>query len=314
MSATISLDTPTASVTPLSQAMHATLVDRDRGLLIEMSGSSAGRVHALNGAPVTIGRGARCTLPIPDSTLSRTHASIAWSPSEGAYVLVDEGSLNGSFVNRERVTRAVLKHGDRLRFGSGVRLQFQLVNLEEERVLVHMYEAAVLDGLTGLMNRRALDQRLLAEVAHAVRHRRELCALVVDVDHFKRVNDTHGHLVGDEVLRAVAGLMAGAVRCEDILARYGGEEFVVLARDIPLDGAVCLAERLRKAVESEEITFEGTSLKVTVSVGVASLAGVQGDRTGQALIDRADQALYRAKETGRNRTVTAAEVASLQVL
>jgi len=294
--------------TPRVEALGATIGQRDRGLLIEMSGNHAGNVHRVVTEDVSIGRGSRCTLSFEDSTLSRMHASLRRRGQE--YEIYDLGSLNGTFVNRERVSTKVLAHGDRLRFGSGVRMHFQLVNETEEQVLVHLFEAAVRDGLTGVFNRRALTERLDSEVAHALRHKRDLCALMLDVDHFKRVNDTHGHLAGDEVLRAIAGVLGKTVRCEDIVARYGGEEFVVLVRDTPLAGAVLLAERLRQAVESEQMSFEGTILSATASIGVAALSAIQEAKSQRAavaehLLAAADAALYEAKRTGRNKVVAA---------
>jgi len=297
------LDFPTQSITPKKDSIGLTVIPRDRGILIQMSGAAAGSVHCLRGEVLTIGRGGQCSLSLEDTTLSRTHARIR--RTDGMHILEDEGSLNGSYVNHHRVTRAVLRHGDRLRFGSGVRLQFQLVNPEEEAILVHMYEAAVKDGLTGLVNRRALDDRLKAEFAHAIRHRRELNVLIIDLDFFKKVNDTKGHLAGDEVLRQIAGLFGDQIRCEDLVARYGGEEFVVLARDIPMHGAMLLAERLRAAVENLEMRFDNTLLKVTVSIGVASLSHLPGKPSIETLLTAADKALYAAKSQGRNRVVTA---------
>ncbi len=296
-------DTPTRSIKPQDDPLGMTAVPRDRGVLIEMSGGEAGRVHCVGDAVVTLGRGAQCSLTFKDTTLSRTHARIR--RTDGEYLLEDSGSLNGCFVNRHRETRVVLSHGDRLRFGSGVRFQFQLVTPEEEAVLVHMYAASVQDGLTGLVNRRALNDRLDAEIAHALRHRRELCLLMIDVDHFKRVNDTHGHLAGDEVLRQIADLLADQVRTEDVVARYGGEEFVVLTRDVPVHGAAALAERLRAAVAVRRFRFEQLSMRVTISVGISSLSGLLAERSAPRLLAAADVALYKAKSSGRNRVISA---------
>lgn len=296
-------EAPTLSIKPTDDPLGRTAVPRDRGVLIEMSGGHAGRVHCVGDDPVTLGRGAQCSLTFKDTTLSRTHARIR--RTEAGYLLEDAGSLNGCFVNRHRESRAMLSHGDRLRFGSGVRFQFQLVTPEEEAVLVHMYAAAVQDGLTGLVNRRALDDRLEAELAHALRHRRELCVLMIDVDHFKKVNDTHGHLAGDEVLRQIARLLGDQVRTEDVVARYGGEEFVVITRDVPVHGAAALAERLRAAVSRRRFHFEQLSLTVTISVGIASLSGLRTEQSAPRLLAAADIALYLAKEGGRNRVAMA---------
>jgi diguanylate cyclase (GGDEF)-like protein len=227
---------------------------------------------------------------------------VVWQ--DGEFVLEDLGSHNGSFVNQEKVERRVLKHGDRLRFGSGGRVQFQLVNQDEEKILVSLYEAAAHDGLTGVFNRRYFNERLRVELEHAVRRGSGLSVLIVDVDHFKQVNDTHGHLGGDEVLRAMCRLVCRSLDTDAVMARYGGEEFVVLMREGSQANAVAVAERLRTGIEELEIRLDETVLKVTVSIGVSTLRPADGkDVSGSLLLARADEALYRAKNEGRNRVV-----------
>ncbi len=163
-------------------------------------------------------------------------------------------------------------------------------------------ELATLDPLTGLLNRRALDERLVQETARARRHNHPLSLLLLDVDRFKALNDTLGHVAGDAALREVALALQLHVRLSDIVARFGGEEFVVIAPHTPPAGATVLGERLRGAIE--QINAVGT---VTVSVGIAQLdasldtAGNVAGNTGMALLARADRALYRAKREGRNR-------------
>jgi two-component system, cell cycle response regulator len=274
-----------------------------RGILIEMSGSTAGRVHVLADGETTIGRGTDCTIMFDDTTLSRTHASI--EGKDETYVLTDRESLNGCYVNLARQEKVALNHGDRVQFGTGVRLQFQLSSQEEQRVLVRMYEAAVLDGLTGLTNRRALDERLQSELAYAVRHESNLAIVMLDIDHFKKVNDTHGHLAGDEVIRTLAQILQREIRCEDLAARYGGEEFVVVVRGVPHAGAFNLAERLRVAIAERDIEHGDEILRVTSSFGVASLLSLKGEPTVHSLLDAADTALYAAKGGGRNRVESA---------
>jgi len=286
-----------------ANVLDLTVTCPDRGVLIEMSGATAGRVHSLHSEEFSIGRGPECTLFYDDKTLSRTHATIRHT--QGQYVLDDAGSLNGCFVNRERVAHRVLNHGDRLRLASGVRVQFQLVSENEEKVLTHLYEASVKDGLTGLHNRRCLDERLQEEVSHARRQDSPLFALIVDVDHFKHVNDTFGHLAGDEILRRMADLLKDQARREDMVARYGGEEFALVVRNPTQKHAGQLGERLRRAVEAMEVLFDDQSLKVTVSVGVSGLCARDADFSAAGLLADADQALYKAKNDGRNRVVCA---------
>jgi len=278
------------------QSATATAAPRDRALLVEMSGGDAGHVHRLVEVITTIGRGTGCTLSFADATLSREHARIA-RIGDG-FAIEDAGSLNGTWVNQERAQRRVLAHGDRIRLGSGVRFQFHLVTAEEEAILVKLYEASVRDGLTGLFNRRHLVERLDAETAYAVRHGTGLCVVMMDLDHFKRVNDTYGHLAGDEVLRQASGVLQAQVRRADLVARYGGEEFVVIARGIPLASCRLLAERLRTWIEALEIHFEAALIRPTASLGLAGLDDCGKDKTPARLLACADEALYRAKEGG----------------
>jgi diguanylate cyclase (GGDEF)-like protein len=161
--------------------------------------------------------------------------------------------------------------------------------------------AAHRDPLTGIGNRTALESTLDREIALARRHSQPLSLIVIDIDLFKQVNDHHGHTIGDAVLRTVARTMNEVLRGDDLLFRFGGEEFVALLRGTPLDGAAVVAERLRAAVASTTCPCEGRDIKVTVSLGVATLHEDDGD----TLFDRADHALYQAKQQGRNRVVQA---------
>lgn len=156
---------------------------------------------------------------------------------------------------------------------------------------------AKIDPLTGLPNRRALDERLQQEWARLLRHNGHLSVIMADIDHFKGVNDLFGHLVGDEVLRHVARLLAESCRESDLAARYGGEEFVVITPETTLHDAAGLAERLRARVCTEPLEALGQAVAVTVSFGVASH---EGHESPDAMIQAADKALYRAKANGRN--------------
>ncbi len=167
---------------------------------------------------------------------------------------------------------------------------------EELQDLADQLEAmATHDFLTGAYNRRKLSELVTAEVARAIRYAQPLSLLILDLDHFKQVNDVHGHEAGDTVLVAVAGVLDNTIRSTDSLARWGGEEFVVLAPALGISGAVTLAQRLRTAIAAQEIPGVG---QVTASFGVAE---VRPDDTPDTLLDRADQALYGAKENGRDR-------------
>lgn len=158
---------------------------------------------------------------------------------------------------------------------------------------------AAFDDLTGAYNRRSLFHHLEAELSRCRRYGRSVSVLMVDIDHFKRVNDSHGHLVGDQVLRSIAQVMQAELRAMDLLCRYGGEEFCAILPETNHPGAGRAAERLRSAVERAKIEHEALSLSLTVSVGGASWSNAAGNEVPD-LLARADEALLEAKRAGRN--------------
>lgn len=158
-------------------------------------------------------------------------------------------------------------------------------------------QAALKDPLTGINNRSAMDATMAREVDLARRHGTPLSLVAADIDFFKHINDSHGHATGDCVLRAAADAIVETVRSSDVAFRYGGEEFMVLLSNTSREGALLLAERIRRKVEAMEILCNGALIRVTISLGVACLGG--GD-TGQSLFQKADEALYAAKGAGRN--------------
>lgn len=270
-----------------------------RGVLTVLSGAHPGTLVPIDEA-VVLGRTDEADVVLDDESLSRRHAR--FMRMHGQYYLQDLDSTNGTFVDGHRISTPVtLEDGSRIQLGKSTLLRFALQDDREFRASLEMYEATVRDGLTGLFNRHYFDQQLANEVSFAIRHERPLAVVFVDADHFKRINDTRGHAAGDEVLRALARLLTETVRAEDVVARVGGEEFVVLVRDIPTAGMLAIGERLRAGVEALEVTFEGERIPVTVSVGVATLEGAGDAPSPEGLLARADAALYRAKEAGRNR-------------
>ena len=158
---------------------------------------------------------------------------------------------------------------------------------------------ASFDSLTGLCNRRAILRRLDEQINYARRYKEELCLLMLDIDHFKKVNDQYGHLVGDEVLARVATLTQQSIRDVDVAGRYGGEEFIIILPKTNLPSALAVAERVRETIETDEIKdSEGNVFHITVSLGASSYR--QG-KDKHSLISCADEALYKAKESGRNQ-------------
>ena len=161
-------------------------------------------------------------------------------------------------------------------------------------------QQSFLCGLTGLWNRAYLDQRLESELNMAVRYGRALCLVMVDVDRFKRVNDTHGHLFGDMVLQGVSDALRAFARRSDIVARYGGEEFGILLTGTDLEAGLCVAERLRSSVENRHFEAHGEVIHVTASLDLACTRELGDDITPSSLIEAADRAMYAAKDAGRN--------------
>ncbi|HYS49290.1 MAG TPA: diguanylate cyclase, partial [Xanthobacteraceae bacterium] len=164
-------------------------------------------------------------------------------------------------------------------------------------------EMAITDALTGLHNRRYMESHLAGLVDQALARGKPLALLVVDIDYFKAVNDTHGHDAGDDVLREFATRVRKSIRGIDLACRYGGEEFVIVMPETDMAVAAIVAERIRRRVATEPFAIRGgaAALDVTISIGLASLAGVED--SAAHILKRADQALYRAKRDGRNRVV-----------
>ena len=266
--------------------------------LVVLAGSNVGEAHRLEGPETVIGRAMNTTLRLNDDGISRRHCRLL--QLGGKIIIEDLGSVNGTLVNGDMVSHVELKDGDKIRLGSYTILKFTYQDKLDEKFQQQMYDAALRDGLTRVYNKKFFLDRLDTEFAYAKRHRSMLSLVMFDVDHFKRINDTYGHLAGDAVLVRLADITQSMIRTEDALARYGGEEFAVICRGIPLLNAGILGERLRAAVEQAAFEFQGQRLPVTISVGVAALPEAPA-ATPQELISHADSSLYEAKKTGRNR-------------
>jgi diguanylate cyclase (GGDEF)-like protein len=173
-----------------------------------------------------------------------------------------------------------------------------VANADLESANGRLAELAHRDPLTGLINRRRFFELAAEQLALARRHQRPCGVLMIDLDHFKRINDTYGHAAGDEALRAAADCVVATVREVDIVARFGGEELAALLPETDAPGARLIAERVRSALAALEIAFEGRVIRITASVGVAAWSASEGGI--EAALDRADAALYRVKQAGRD--------------
>ncbi|MCO8121557.1 diguanylate cyclase [Stieleria sp. TO1_6] len=244
-----------------------------------------------------IGRDGDADLILPDHSVSRRHALI--TRSDNGFEIEDLDSTNGTFIAGQAVKKATLRSGDTIRLGSFL-FKFLSAGSVESQYHETVYSALTRDALTGTMNKRYLVETLDRSIATAVRQQQPLSVIMVDIDHFKSVNDSYGHLVGDEVLREFGRRLGATCREDDLLARYGGEEFSLLLSATTADDAIDVAQRCRHAVC--DLPFETASgpLEVTASFGVACLELTKGE-TGTQLIQRADRNLYEAKRSGRNR-------------
>src|SRR5688572_10544252 len=223
---------------------------RSGGVLLRTDRRGCGQLIAL-AEKLRLGRAWEADARIEDDSVSRLHAEI--TSEHGAFFISDLGSANGTFVDGQRVTNGELRDGSVVQLGSRVTFRFSVVQEDEQRALSSLQNLGHHDPLTGVYNRRHLEQHLAAELAFAERHESSISVILIDLDHFKRINDEHGHLTGDVVLERVAGVVASQIRTEDMLARYGGEEFIIVLRETPLAGAEILAERIRRAVAAATI-------------------------------------------------------------
>ena len=259
--------------------------------------SELGRRYLLDKPVLTIGRASDNDIVLSSDAVSRRHGKLYQRASQ--VFAVDLNSTNGTFINDEGrlLEERRLKCGDLLRIGDAVLKYLSGADVEAQyhEVIVRM---AVTDGLTSLCNRQQLDVLLKEEISRAQRQQRELALLMTDIDHFKRINDTYGHLAGDSVLRGVAAILQKRLRPTDRLGRYGGEEFCAILPDTSLQAALTVAEELRSTVEERVFSADEKQVQVTISIGAAAWSpGWSPDE----LYGAVDVMLYKAKRTGRNR-------------
>jgi two-component system, cell cycle response regulator len=264
------------------------------------TGLAMGTRHLMERETIVLGRGDDCDITVLDNSVSRRHAR--FDLDVDGYLVTDLDSTNGTFVNDTPAKRTPLDDGDYLRVGNCLYRFLAGGNVEAE-YHEELYRLAIHDALTGLYNKRYLMDYLQREIDRSARYGRPLSLILFDIDHFKAINDTMGHLAGDMTLRDLAEGLRSKICKDDLLARYGGEEFAAVLTEADRATAAELAEQLRRTVEDLPFTFEGRRFPVTISLGVASTQGNEA-LFPQQLIQRADECLYRAKREGRNRVIS----------
>ena len=270
-------------------------------IIYSKEGANLGKrfvLEPMEGA-LTIGRGGDNGIVLESDSVSRRHAR--FEQREGVWWVADLGSTNGTYVNDEQVAEHRLKRADHMKIGDTI---FKYLAGSDVEAAYHeeIYRMTIVDGLTQAHNKRFLLEQMDKEMSRARRYGRPLVLIMFDLDHFKKINDTAGHLAGDYVLREVASLVRGRIRRDEIFARYGGEEFSMLLPETELSGAVRLAEEIRALIASHPFSFEGERIPVTVSMGVALMTEATPD--AESFIDASDKHLYEAKRSGRNKVVS----------
>jgi diguanylate cyclase (GGDEF)-like protein len=266
--------------------------------LVVIYGGDLGRKFDLRKDGTVVGRSSKADIQIDQESISRNHAKLS---GKGRQLTIEDlGSTNGTYVNDEQIAgQYQLRNGDLIKIGRTI---FKFIAGGNIEAAYHdeVYRLTTVDGLTQVFNRRYFEETLEREIARSVRYERALSLVMVDADRFKVINDTHGHLAGDYVLKELAQLINKKIRREDVLSRYGGEEFSLILPEVDKKGALLAAEKLRKAVEKHGFEFDGKKIDVSISCGVAALN--LSKAVAAELVRTADEKLFEAKGAGRNRT------------
>lgn len=249
---------------------------------------------------IVVGRDEDCDVVLDLGGVSRRHCALKRAV-DGSHIVEDLRSKNGTHVGNTEIRGPKrLENGDIVRVGD-VLLKYLGGESLEAKFHEEIYRMTIVDGLTETYNKRYFIEFLEREMSRCHRYGRGLSLLMLDIDHFKKVNDTFGHVAGDYVLREVAALVRGMVRREECFARYGGEEFALVLPEMPFEKVLVVAEKVRAGVETLSLSFDGRRIPVTVSIGVARMN--EGMREPLEFVGAADERLYEAKRTGRNRVV-----------
>lgn len=282
--------------------------DRDlRPALVFLTGDLIAVPIPLEREEVILGRELGADVRVNDNKVSRRHAKISkvLNPASGEteYILKDFGSRGGTLLNGEKIVEEPLQHGDKITVGEQI-LRFDLLDAIDREYQLQIHRLISHDDLTGLLSSRSFFSELRREAERAKIEKRTFCVLMLDLDHFKRVNDAHGHLTGSKTLEEIGNSIINCLRSGDAAARFGGEEFAAFLLDAEVGQALVAAERIRQEIESRKFSVvrKETPLethRVTISIGIASFPDDSTDPI--QLVEMADSALYRAKREGRNR-------------
>ena len=295
------MSSPTAPMATVMIAPEKTTSEEGKSWLMQLHplDLERGKIE-LGREPMVLGRSESCDIQLEDTSVSRQHARIQWSPNSG-YEISDLGSTNGVLVNDVLVPQAGLQAGDRLQLGQRI-FRFLVDNSKETQYYETVYGMMTRDGLTNAFNKRYLMECLEREIGRCQKFNRPLSVVLIDIDHFKSVNDTYGHLAGDEVLRELSARIQPLMQGGAIFARFGGEEFAIVAVETDLASARELAESCRQVVVAKPFETTAGTLEITISAGVASPQPTTLPDMA-SILEAADLRLYEAKRGGRNQVV-----------
>ncbi|MGI8467111.1 MAG: diguanylate cyclase [Pyrinomonadaceae bacterium] len=287
-----------------------------RPALIFLSGELLAVPIPLERGEVVLGRAVESDVRINDTKVSRQHARITTvqtgETGETNYLLTDLNAKNGTYLNGQKITQEILQNGDKITIGNNI-LRFEMLD-EIDREYQHLIRRLLShDDLTGLLSSRSFFSELRREVSNSADRQREFCVLMVDIDYFKNVNDTYGHLTGSKTLEEIGYCITQILRSGDAAARFGGEEFAAFLLDANLAQGIVAAERIRQTIENRGFSVIKLgktvySHRITISIGVATFPADSSDPI--ELVEMADSALYRAKRAGRNRVCAYRELSA----
>lgn len=262
-------------------------------------GPELGKKWELNSDEMVIGRDAVNEVVVAKNAVSRKHAKLTFDGVNR--ILTDLNSTNGTYLNNRPIQSSLLNQGDQIKIGDAI-FKYLVGSNVETAYHEEIYRMTIIDGLTNIYNKRFFMEEINRETARATRHERPLSLIIFDIDHFKKINDSYGHLAGDTVLQHLTRVVSERIRTGEVFARYGGEEFAILLPETKAVGAAILAEQVRALVAETHFVFEGAYIPLTISLGVASFDA--NDVSSTVFVAKADKKLYAAKASGRNCVVS----------
>lgn len=287
-----------------------------RPALIFLSGDLLAVPIPLERGEVILGRAIESDVRINDTKVSRQHARITTlqtdETGETNYLLTDLNTKNGTYLNGQQIKQEFLQNGDKITIGNNI-LRFEMLDEIDREYQWQIRRLLSHDDLTGLLSSRSFFSELRREVSNSADCQREFCVLMMDIDYFKSVNDTYGHLTGSKTLEEIGHCITQILRSGDVAARFGGEEFAAFLLDADLAQGIIAAERIRQTIENQRFSVVklGKAVKshsVTISIGIATFPTDSSDPI--ELVEMADSALYRAKREGRNRVCVYRELSA----